>query len=160
MSNDGRWLVTGSADGTCQIWGFSEQGPESTAVVLRGHQGRVSSLAISPDNKLLASAGEDSSVFVWHLQLEDLIKLATQDDLKSTLQRHSRSVERVPTGSLPQAVRFRGVLSSEETAIRDSPSEVLDGFMELTTVTRLGNLIRNPARESRNGVEILPVPQR
>lgn len=45
--------------------------------VFAGHRGAVSTVAISPDGRYLASAGEDASVNLWDLGTSRLIKSMT-----------------------------------------------------------------------------------
>ncbi|QDU21855.1 protein kinase domain-containing protein [Urbifossiella limnaea] len=61
---DGKTLLTGAADGAVLVWDvatWDEQQPR------RLHAGHVSGLAVSPDGRLLASAGDDRSVVVTDL---------------------------------------------------------------------------------------------
>lgn len=49
------YLATGSGDWTCRLWDVQK----GTCVrVFVGHQGAISSIALSPDGRYLASAGE------------------------------------------------------------------------------------------------------
>jgi WD40 repeat protein len=45
-------------------------------VVLRGHEGSVTSVAISPDNRWLVTGSWDNTARLWLLQVKDLINLA------------------------------------------------------------------------------------
>ena len=74
---DGRWLATGSADGTARLWDLSATDPKTRSVVLRVHgeavarQGfvetSVRSLAFSRDGRWLAAGSSVGAVRMWHL---------------------------------------------------------------------------------------------
>lgn len=55
------YLATGSSDWTARLWDVQRG---TCLRVFIGHQGAVSSLALSPDGKYLATAG--NQVFSWH----------------------------------------------------------------------------------------------
>jgi WD40 repeat protein len=62
FSPDGRWLVSGHADGAILLWDVAER---EAVANLNEHHGSVRAVAFSPDGKHLASASEDRSVIVW-----------------------------------------------------------------------------------------------
>ncbi|GJE86760.1 WD40 repeat domain-containing protein [Phanerochaete sordida] len=65
MSSDGRWIIAGSADGSCRIWETST-GSEFDLHML--HVGSVEALALSPDGRRVASGAIDGSVVLWNLR--------------------------------------------------------------------------------------------
>src|SRR5262245_851654 len=60
--NEGKRLVTASADGTARIWDAAS-GKELS--VFEGHEGEVKDAAFSPDGQFIATAGEDGTVRIW-----------------------------------------------------------------------------------------------
>ena len=69
LSNDGKWLVSASYDGTARVWSTQD----ATAIaVLRGHRGPVMSASFTPDGKVL-TAGQDGYLRVWHFHPQSLL---------------------------------------------------------------------------------------
>ena len=72
----GRWLVTGSGDKTARLWDLKAEHPETTARVLKGHEGSVHAVAISPEGRWLVTGSEDKTARLWPLRIEELLEQA------------------------------------------------------------------------------------
>jgi WD40 repeat protein len=59
--------MTASDDKTARLWGLRAQDPTADAVVLRGHEGRITTLAISADNHWLVTSSDDKTARIWDL---------------------------------------------------------------------------------------------
>jgi WD40 repeat protein len=59
---DGRFLVTGSSDGTARLWEMTLGRPRGHALA---HGGEVQSVAFSPDNRLALTGGADGKPCLW-----------------------------------------------------------------------------------------------
>ncbi len=62
---DGRHIVSGSADGTVQLW---ESDSGKNVLMYNGHSLGVTAVACSPDGSSIASASLDTTVQVWDAQ--------------------------------------------------------------------------------------------
>jgi WD40 repeat protein len=63
----GRYVVTGSADGTVRVVPLDGGAPH----LLCGHEGRVLALAVSPDGRWIASSSADGKIRLWPVPEED-----------------------------------------------------------------------------------------
>jgi WD40 repeat protein len=63
--------VTGSYDGTARLWDLSAKDPTACAVVLRGHDGPIYTVAISRDNRWLVTGSSDNTARLWDLSAKD-----------------------------------------------------------------------------------------
>lgn len=65
-------LVTASADGTARIWSFQEG--RLTLLNTLAHGSEVRFAAFSPDGKLIATAGKDRTIKLWHANTGALLR--------------------------------------------------------------------------------------
>jgi WD40 repeat protein len=64
FSPDGRQIVTGSNDGTVQLWNYAG---EAIGAAINAHHGQVFAVAFSPDGQRILSGGTDGAVQLWNL---------------------------------------------------------------------------------------------
>ncbi|MGF1603826.1 MAG: AAA-like domain-containing protein [Thermosynechococcaceae cyanobacterium] len=76
FSADGKWLVTAGEDGMIRLWTVcldaqcpmsKDSQPLGLYKKWQGHRGWIWSIDVSPDSKVLASAGEDDIIQFWDL---------------------------------------------------------------------------------------------
>ncbi len=61
----GPWLVGGDYSGRLFAWAYATDAAQSPAIAMEAHRGWVRTVAISPDGKSLATAGNDHTLRVW-----------------------------------------------------------------------------------------------
>jgi WD40 repeat protein len=60
-----------------QVWHYDD----GIAVAIgHGHSGRVNSLDISPDKRLLVSAGSEGSIFIWSMPSTGALRAVLEED--------------------------------------------------------------------------------
>jgi WD40 repeat protein len=153
FSPDGRFLISGSRDGTVRIWNVEQRQCMDT---FSPHPELVTGLAISPDGRLLATGGSDHVIRLWEFPTRRL---------RTTFVGHRRVVwslafspdgDTLASGSGDRTVRLWSIpLRREVTVLKLYPPVTGDeddllfvGFSpdgnNLATLTRYGkfNLLR------------------
>ena len=71
ISRDGRWLVTaGYTEPEVRLWDLTSPSLHSNnpvPIVLRGHEGQIASLSVSPDSRWLVTTSADGTARIWDL---------------------------------------------------------------------------------------------
>jgi WD40 repeat protein len=71
FSPDGKWILSGSHDGTVRAW-EAATGFEMTRMA---HEGGVNEVAFSPDGRWVVSGSDDYTTRVWLWQPQDIAAL-------------------------------------------------------------------------------------
>jgi WD40 repeat protein len=67
-------LYSAGGDGTVRVWSLDLGAPASAIHTLRGHEGGALTLALSSDQRYLASGGVDGVIIVWDLLDVDRVR--------------------------------------------------------------------------------------
>jgi WD40 repeat protein len=74
FSRDGRYIASGSSDGTVRVWDVDAR---KSVFSLSGHQDAVEAVAFSPDGQRLVSGSRDKTLRLWELSSGKLLKEMT-----------------------------------------------------------------------------------
>lgn len=72
---DGRWLVAGSGDRAVYMWRVERGGEQAAPVVLEGHEGVVSGVAVARDASFVVSAGFDGTARLWPMNAKAVVSI-------------------------------------------------------------------------------------
>lgn len=113
-SSDGRWLASGSLDGTVRVWDAKTL--ELAAVL--SHGGNVYKVAFSPDQRRLATACADNTVRLWDMAtFQEVAELHGHETYVHSLV-WSPDGTRLVSGSGDKTVRIWDTLSAHERATK------------------------------------------
>ena len=70
MTNNGKYLISGSFDKTVRLWNFYER---SLEYIFNGHTSFVVALALSNDNIHFVSRSHDETIILWNLLEKNIV---------------------------------------------------------------------------------------
>lgn len=75
ISRSGRWLLSGSRDGTARLWDL-QGNSNNYNIILKTGQRRVEAVSLSPDARWACTVDDGTSATVWPLDIPDLLNQA------------------------------------------------------------------------------------
>lgn len=70
FSEDGKYMLSGSADRNARLWVMTANGLDAKALPLRGHADTINSGSFSPDGRWVATGSRDGTVKLWDLSTQ------------------------------------------------------------------------------------------
>jgi len=103
MTADQQFAIFSSTDGTIKNWNLATG---CCVASLEGHQGAIFSLALSPDDRIIASTGfQDNTVRLWDLSSGDCLQVIKYDE-----KPYPMSVTFSPDGSRLVVGTYKGLI--------------------------------------------------
>ncbi len=125
-SNDGRYLASGSWDGSVNLYEIDSFGNALLARTFTGHLGAIVSLSFSKNNKYLVSGSKDYSSWIWNIDTPHLSKgfnLHLEPVTSSYLDQSNRLLI---SASLDGTIRITNVNDSRKSTIIKVGAPVYD----------------------------------
>jgi WD40 repeat protein len=119
FSHDGKQIVSGSWDGTIQLWDAEKGIPKGKPI--RVHDLEIHAVAFSPDGKTIATGSADKTIRLWDVdkvhkqvkQVGKVLKGHTKDVYSITF--HPKNPNIIASGSWDGTVRLWNVSSGEKS---------------------------------------------
>ena len=111
--------ATGSADRTCRIWDVQRG---ACVRLLTGHDGAVTSLAISPDGRYLASGSDDLTIKLWDIGTGRAIKTLVGHMARIDALAFSNESTVLLSGGADRTVRVWDVERREDGKVKTEPA--------------------------------------
>jgi len=118
---EGYILVSGSEDQTIKVWQISDQ--VKLIKTLKGHTDSIKAITVSPDGKLIASAGYDNTIKIW----------TTAGELLQTIEAHNLAITSIAFTPTPLN------LSSKEKSDYTLATGSWDNTIKLWSISDAGN---------------------
>ncbi|NJO71483.1 MAG: hypothetical protein HC825_06940 [Oscillatoriales cyanobacterium RM1_1_9] len=84
FSSDGQWLASASIDGTAKVW----RADGTLVTTLKGHQGAVWAVAFRPGSRQLVTTGQDKTIRLWSVPLNNQPETSPDYNTRGTWQCH------------------------------------------------------------------------
>lgn len=112
ISEDSRWLVSGSDDATARIYNLKGAFPGSEQAVLKGHELGIGTIVIAGNNRWIATGSQDNTIRLW--TFPDSMQDTLSSSFSATLTGHvgwisalasDKTGTRLISGSYDQTLR-------------------------------------------------------
>ncbi len=151
-SNDGKWIVTASEDGTARVWDATTGAQK---IILEGHTSTVHDANFNPDATLVVTASDDRTARVWNVaDGKELFQLrghtgpvnaaAFSHDGKFIVTASSDKTARVWDASTQQEIAILRGHTDKVQSAEYSPDDqfILTGSSDRTARITLANIAR------------------
>jgi WD40 repeat protein/transcriptional regulator with XRE-family HTH domain len=103
LSNDGKLLAAGTANGEIRLWDTTTASPRTS---LQGHAEWVRSVAFSPDGTMIASGSEDQTVRLWNVLTGQCFRILQGHTSRIYSVAYSPDGKKVVSGSDDKTIRI------------------------------------------------------
>ncbi len=135
ITNDNKFIVTGSRDKFIRVWDI-ETG--KVIFLLKGHDDDINCLTISEDNNYIVSGADDHKVKVWNLHSGKLVKSFDAHSASITSVAISHDNELIISGSKDFTIKGWNVNKNKEVFSLDQNDEMISSVFinsDFNTIT-------------------------